>query len=512
MPDSPSPPAALLRLHPDDPVAIARHAVAAGTAVAPGLVTTDAIPVGHKVSLVPIAAGAPVKKYGQVIGLAAANIAAGAHVHTHNLRFDKGQRDRRIGTARRGPVQLPEAERATFDGIVRTDGRVGTRNYVGVLTSVNCSATVARAIADRLRGRLADRWPGVDGVVALTHQTGCGMASVGPQMDLLRRTIAGYARHPNFAGVLIVGLGCEANQIDRVLGAENLVPGDRLRTLVMQDEGGTAATIRRGVGEVEALLDIAAAEATRQPVPASHLTVALQCGGSDAFSGLSANPSLGVAVDHLVAHGGTGVLAETPEIYGAEHLLLARAATDPVGQTLIDTVAWWERYAEAGQASLDNNPTPGNKAGGLTTILEKSLGAVAKAGSTDLVDVIGYAHPATARGLVFMDSPGYDPVSVTGQVASGCNVVVFTTGRGSCFGCIPAPSLKLCTNTATWQRMAEDMDVNCGTVIDGDADLPTLGRRIFDLILATASGRQTASEALGYGEAEFAPWTLGITV
>ena len=513
MPDTRLAQGPILRLHPADPIAIARHDLAPDVPIGPDLTTAEAIPAGHKVAVAPVAAGNLVYKYGQVIGVASADIAAGAHVHDHNLAFDATVRGRIGGGAQAassGPA--PQAQE-TFLGIVRPDGRVATRNYVGVLTSVNCSATVARAIADRFRGPdLAERWPGVDGVVALTHQSGCGMASDGAAMDLLRRTLAGYATHPNFAGVVLVGLGCEANQIDRLLQAEGLAGGERLRPLVIQDEGGTSATIRQGVEAVERLLDRAAAEAVRHPVPAAHLTVALQCGGSDAFSGLTANPALGVAVDHLVAQGGAGVLAETPEIYGAEHLLLARAASDRVADRLRGKIAWWERYAAAGQASLDNNPSPGNKAGGLTTILEKSLGAVAKAGHTPLVDVADYAAPVTARGLVFMDTPGYDPVSVTGQVAGGCNLVVFTTGRGSCFGCKPVPSLKLCTNSATWRRMAEDMDLNCGSVLDGEADLDALGRRIFRLILDTASGQPTKSELLGYGDAEFAPWVLGVTV
>ena len=337
------------------------------------------------------------------------------------------------------------------------------------------------------------------------------MASEGPAMDLLRRTLAGYANHPNFAGVLIIGLGCEANQIARLLEAEDLTVGDRLRTMTIQETGGTAATVRTGIEHVEALL-ATASQAQRRPVPARHLTVALQCGGSDAFSGLTANPALGVAADLVVRNGGAAVLAETPEIFGAEHLLLARAADPAVAEALRDLIGWWQDYARAGNASLDNNPSPGNKDGGLTTILEKSLGAVAKGGRSELVAVYRYAEAITARGFAFMDSPGYDPVSVTGQVAGGSNVVCFTTGRGSCFGCKPVPSLKLCTNTPTYRRMADDMDVNCGDILDGSRDVAEVGQEIFRLILETASGRPTKSEAFGYGDAEFAPWQLGITV
>ena len=505
-------PSPALVLDPSDDVAIARTALDAGQPIGDGIAAATAIPSGHKIARRTVPRGAPVRKYGQVIGVATADIAAGDHVHSHNLAFDP---DRRGGVAPAGqttaPV-LPEGDAATFDGIVRPDGRVATRNYVGVLTTVNCSATAARAIADRFRGPALDEaYPGVDGVVALTHQSGCGMASEGPAMDLLRRTLAGYARHPNFAGVLIIGLGCEANQIARLLEAEGLAADDRLRTMTIQDTGGTAATVHAGMAHVEALLAEATA-ARRRPVPARHLTVALQCGGSDAFSGLTANPALGVAADLIVRNGGTAVLAETPEIFGAEHLLLARAADPSVAKALQDLIGWWQDYARAGNASLDNNPSPGNKEGGLTTILEKSLGAVAKGGRSELVAVYRYAEAIAARGFAFMDSPGYDPVSVTGQVAGGSNVVCFTTGRGSCFGCKPVPSLKLCTNTPTYRRMADDMDINCGDILDGNRDVAEVGTEIFRLILETASGRPTKSEAFGYGDAEFAPWQLGITV
>jgi altronate hydrolase len=479
----------------------------------PGAVrATQPIPKGHKVAIAPIAAGAPVRKLGQIIGVATTPIAAGEHVHVHNVEFRPSAADHSIGTDRRGAPVLPESEAATFEGIVRPDGRVATRNYIGVLTTVNCSATVARHVADQFRGPqgLAE-YPNVDGVVALTHRTGCGMASEGEPMDVLRRTLAGYARHPNFAGVLIVGLGCEANQMKRLVEAEGLAPGDNLHTLVMQETGGTTATVRAGIARVRAMLE-RANDVARQTVPARHLKLGLQCGGSDGFSAISANPALGVAADILVRNGGTAVLSETPEIYGAEHMLLRRAVSREVGEKLLGLLKWWENYIAINGGSMDNNPSPGNKAGGLTTILEKSLGAAAKGGSSDMVDVYRFAEPITAQGFVFMDTPGYDPVSVTGQVAGGCNVICFTTGRGSCFGCKPAPSLKLATNTPMYQRMAEDMDVNCGEILDGACSMQEMGERIFRLILETASGRRSKSEEYGYGEDEFAPWVLGATM
>jgi altronate hydrolase len=385
---------------------------------------------------------------------------------------------------------------------------VATRNYLGVLTSVNCSATTAKLIADKFRGEALRAFPHVDGIVALGHGTGCGMASEGEGMDILRRTIAGYARHPNFAGVLILGLGCEANQISRLVAAEGLEPGAFLQTMTIQDSGGTAKTVQEGMARLKAMLP-EANKAKRQTVPASHLTLALQCGGSDGYSGITANPALGACVDLLVRHGGSAVLSETPEVYGAEHLLTRRAVSREIGEKLIERIRWWEAYTAKTGGEMNNNPSPGNKAGGLTTILEKSLGAVAKGGTTNLVEVYRYAEPITAKGFVFMDTPGYDPVSATGQVAGGANVICFTTGRGSVFGCKPAPSLKLATNTPLYRRMEDDMDIDCGPIADGAASVAEIGRRIFELVLATASGQPTKSELLGMGEEEFTPWQLG---
>jgi altronate hydrolase len=400
----------------------------------------------------------------------------------------------------------------TFLGIVRADGSVATRNYIGVMTTVNCSTTVARMIADQFRGpqALAD-FPNVDGVVALTHKSGCGLSADGEAIDLLRRTLGGYARHPNFAGVLLVGLGCEDNQIGRLMQREALAPGDRVHALTIQESGGTNAAVRAGVGYIRDLLPTANAIA-RVPVPAAQLKLGLQCGGSDGFSALTANPALGVASDILVAHGGTSILSETPEIYGAEDVLLRRAASPAVAHDLLGLLEWWEAHLARHGATMDANPSPGNKAGGLTTILEKSLGATAKGGWSELRAVYRYAESVTETGFVYMDTPGYDPVSVTGQVAGGANIICFTTGRGSCFGCKPAPSLKLATNTPMYRRMQDDMDINCGTIADGEQSIAEVGAAVYRLILATASGQKTKSELFGYGEEEFAPWQLGATL
>jgi altronate hydrolase len=453
-----------------------------------------------------IPAGRPVKRYNQVIGFASRDIAPGEHVHLHNLQMGALTLDYAFGAEAR-PTQ-PVAVPATFEGIVRADGRVATRNYLGILSTVNCSATVARGIADAFGRDALAAFPNVDGVVALTHGSGCGMDSNGESMQVLRRTLGGYARHPNFAGVLVVGLGCESNQISALLGAEHLAEGPLLRTFSIQDTGGTTKAIRRGIEVLREMLPHANAVA-RQKVPASHLVVGLQCGGSDGYSGITANPALGAAVDTLVRHGGTAILSETPEIYGAEHLLTRRAVSRAVGEKLVARIKWWEDYTARNKGEMNNNPSPGNKAGGLTTILEKSLGAVAKGGTTNLVDVYEYAEPVTARGFVYMDTPGYDPVSATGQVAGGANLIVFTTGRGSAYGCAPSPSLKLSTNTALWVKQEEDIDLNCGEIADGAATVDQIGQRLFRLMLATASGAKSKSERHGYGQSEFVPWQLG---
>lgn len=500
-------PALLLRA--GDSVAVARRDLAAGEAICVAghsVTATAAVPRGHKIALAAVPEGAAVVKYGQIIGYATRAIAPGDHVHVDNCGMGVPALDHGFGRDYRPTV--PAADIVTFDGYVRADGRVGTRNFIGVISSVNCSATASRAIAEAFRGDRLAAFPNVDGVVALTHGTGCGMGATGEAIDLLRRTLRGYADHPNFAGIVIVGLGCEVNQIAPL--AESLsarAPG-LVVALTIQDAGGTREAVARGIAAVEAMLPVAN-EARRTAVPVSHLSVGLQCGGSDGYSGLSANPVLGVAVDLLVARGGTAILSETPEIYGAEHLLTARAASPAVAEALMARVHWWEDYTRLHKGDMNNNPSPGNKAGGLTTILEKSLGAVAKAGSTGLMAVYDYAQPVTASGLVFMDTPGYDPVSATGQVAGGANLICFTTGRGSTYGCKPVPSLKIATNTPLYRRMSLDMDFNAGTVPDGAATVAQAGADLFALMVETASGRRSLSELNGLGDNEFVPWQLG---
>lgn len=507
---SPSP---IIRLHPNDDVVIARSQLIAGTCIIPeaNLAVASLIPPGHKVATRHVAAGQPVHRYNQIIGVATQDIEPGQHVHTHNLAMTEFARDYAF-CADAKPTDFV-SEPATFTGIVRPDGRVATRNYIGVLHSVNCSATVARAIADHFRRDVHPEalaaYPNVDGVVALTHGSGCGIDPEGEGLVVLRRTLAGYARHPNFAAVLIVGLGCETNQIGGILQAHGLTEHAQLRAFYIQNMGGTAKTIAHGIDLIKEMLPEANA-VTRQPVPASHLVVGLQCGGSDGYSGITANPALGVAVDLLVRSGGTAVLSETPEIYGAEHLLTRRAVTREVGEKLIKRIHWWEQYCARNNAELNNNPSAGNKAGGLTTVLEKALGGVTKAGTTNLVDVYEYGETVKAKGVVFMDTPGYDPMSATGQVAGGANLICFTTGRGSAYGCQPCPSLKLATNTALWTRQEEDLDLNCGETIDGTASLQEVGERVFQMMLECASGKSSKSELNGYGQNEFVPWQISV--
>ena len=500
----------VVRLHPQDDVVIARHQLVTGAQIGGGLAVRGLIPAGHKVAVRAIERGAPVRRYGQIIGFASRPIEAGEHVHMQNLSMGQFDRDYAYGADAK-PLE-PQTKAARFMGIVRADGRVATRNYIGILTSVNCSATAARAIADHFRRDIHPEalaaFPNVDGVVALTHGQGCAVDAEGEALGLIRRTLGGYARHPNFAAVLIVGLGCETNQIEGLMRSESLTPGAALKTMTIQATGGTARTVAAGIETVKAML-VEANQVQREPVDASHLVIGLQCGGSDGYSGITANPALGAAVDRLVAHGGTAILSETPEVYGAEHLLTRRAVSVEVGEKLVERIHWWEDYCARMNADLNNNPSAGNKAGGLTTILEKSLGAVAKGGTTNLVDVYRYAEPVSAHGLVFMDTPGYDPVSATGQVAGGANLICFTTGRGSAYGCAPSPSLKLGTNTGLWKRQEEDIDLNCGTILDGEKSVDELGQAIFELMLATASGTMSKSEVHGYGQNEFVPWQIG---
>jgi altronate hydrolase len=505
MPDLPL----TVRLNAADNIVVARVDILPGTELAgEGVRTAQRVPAGHKVAIRPIAQGEPVRKFNQIIGFASQDVAPGEHVHVHNCAMGDFERDYAIGADVRNIEMVPEAERPSFRGYVRENGKVGTRNYIGVLSTVNCSASVSKFIAERFPREILDRYPNVDGIVSITHGTGCGMADRGEGYATLQRTLWGFAAHPNFASVVMVGLGCEVMQIEFLTEAYGIKRGPAFRTMTLQGTGGTRKTIERAHAMIAEMLPDAD-RAHRQPVSVSEISLALQCGGSDGYSGITANPALGHCADLLVRNGGTAILSETPEIYGAEHLLTRRAVSKEVAEKLIERIRWWEEYTERNGGEMNNNPSPGNKAGGLTTILEKSLGAAAKGGTTNLAGVFKYAEPITTRGFVFMDSPGYDPASATGQVASGGNVIAFTTGRGSCFGFKPAPSIKLATNTAMYRRMEEDMDINTGTILDGEETIEEVGRRTFDLVVRVASGEKSKSEELGMGDNEFVPWQIG---
>jgi altronate hydrolase len=494
-----------IRLDRADTVVTATRILALGTLV-DGVSTTAQIPSGHKVATIQMALGDPVRKYSQLIGYASCDIMPGDHVHTHNVDFRNTATEYEFSTDLR--PMLPAAKQDIFMGFRRENGKVGTRNYIAIITSVNCSATAARMIADHFTPKVLADYPNVDGVAAFVHGTGCGMADSGDGFEALQRVMWGYAKHPNHAGVLMVGLGCEMNQIDWLLEAYGLKQSITFQTMNIQKVAGLRLTVELGIKKIMEMLPIAN-QATREECPASELMVALQCGGSDAWSGVTANPALGYACDLLTAQGATGVLAETPEIYGAEHLLTRRAVDQAVGDKLIGLIKWWEDYTTRNNGSMDNNPSPGNKMGGLTTILEKSLGAASKGGTTPLMGVYKYAEPVTARGFTFMDTPGYDPASVTGQIAGGCNLVCFTTGRGSAFGSKPAPTIKMATNSEMANRMAEDMDIDAGQILSKGISVEDKGREIYNMFLRVASGEVTKSEGQGLGDYEFVPWQIG---
>jgi len=508
--DNPTPAPRIVRLHDRDNLVVAVDPINPGSVIH-GVPAQARVPRGHKMAIAPIAQGEPILKFGQIIGFASKPVAPGEWLHEHNVEMHAFAREYHFAEDARSETILPVEEQATFQGFRRSNGKVGTRNYLAILTSVNCSASVARFIAREVeRSGLLSEYPNIDGVIPLVHGTGCAMDTKGEGYEILKRTQWGYASNPNMAGVLMVGLGCEVFQIGRWKELYGIEESATFRTMTIQDTGGTKKTVEAGLAAIRDMLPLAN-RAQRETVPASELMLALQCGGSDGYSGITANPALGAAADMLVRNGGTAILSETPEIYGAEHLLTRRAATREVGERLVELIDWWEDYTARNKGEMNNNPSPGNKAGGLTTILEKSLGAAAKGGTTTLNGVYRYAEPVTSKGFVFMDTPGYDPVSATGQVAGGANVLCFTTGRGSAYGCKPTPSIKLATNSEIYRRMIDDMDIDCGDILDG-VTIEEKGREIFETILKVASGEHSKSELLGYGDAEFVPWQVGATM
>jgi altronate hydrolase len=498
----------LIVLNQNDNVGVSQFIIPEKTKIAgQDISAIDPIPFGHKVCLKSINKGDPIIKYDQIIGFASKDIRAGEHVHSHNLEFREFKRDFKV-TDKQNIIE--EKADTFFNGILRDNGDVATRNYIGIVSTVNCSATVTKMIVEKIKySNILKDYPNIDGIVPITHSTGCGMNTVSEGMQIFQRTIDGFKNHPNFSHVFVIGLGCECAQVS--LFDESLKKHNRIHFLTIQDEGGTKKIVEKVLSQIKNLLNEANA-IKRSSQPVSHLTLALQCGGSDGYSGITANPALGVAADLLVKKGGSSILSETPEIYGAEHLLINRANSQETADKLIKRIEWWKHYTSINDSTMDNNPAPGNKRGGLTTILEKSLGAVAKGGNSILQDVLDYAEPLKNKGFNFMDSPGYDPVSVTGQVASGANVICFTTGRGSCFGCKPVPSLKLSTNTTMYEKMSEDMDINCGSIAEGKENIKEVGQKIFELVVDTASGNKSKSEINGYGDEEFNPWQVGVVM
>jgi len=501
----------IIRLHPSDNIVVARIDIGIGAEVpSENFTSRSQVPAGYKIAAKKILKGEPILKYSVTVGFANTDIEAGTMVHSHNTEFREFDRDYAYASEFKPIQMLPESERATFQGYVRPNGKVGTRNFIGILSTVNCSATVVNKIADWFTPERLKDFPNVDGVVAFSHDIGCGMEMSGEPMELLRRTMAGYARHPNLAAALIVGLGCERNQLKGLMEQEDLTAGNNLHTFIMQETGGTRKTIEAGIEAVKALLT-EANKAKRETVSASHLCVGLQCGGSDGFSSITANPALGAAIDILARHGGTGILSETPEIYGVEHTLTRRAASKAIGEKLISRIRWWkDEYSVGRDVQINGQVSPGNQIGGLANIFEKSLGSSMKGGTGPLMEVYKYAEPVTTKGFVFMDTPGFDPVSATGQIAGGANLIAFTTGRGSMFGSKPAPCIKLATNTPMYQRLTEDMDINCGEILDGTVSVQEMGQQIFALFLRTASGEPSKSELLGLGDYEFVPWQIGV--
>ncbi len=509
---------ATIRLHSHDNTVVAAGTLPSGTAVVVDgdrITLLQTVRMGHKFALSSIAAGQPVYKYGQVIGEATEDIPQGSWVHSHNLATGTLVQD--YARCSEIPAPPPPITDRTFLGYKRANGAAGTRNYVGLISTVNCSASVCKFIAERFNATRLQDFPNVDGVVAFKHGEGCGMQWAGSKHEMLNRVMAGMARHPNIGAYLLVGLGCEQASIEYLVDSERLaqIPGtgdaaDGPAVLTMQDCGGTTQTVEAGLEMLERLVP-RANDVRREPIPASKIVLATECGGSDAYSGIAANPALGVASDLIVRCGGTAILGEMTEIYGAEHLLTRRSVTPEIADKLINRIEWWKSYARMFDGELDNNPSKGNKEGGLTTIAEKSLGAIAKGGSTALVDVYEYAEPVTAKGFVVMDTPGFDAMSLTGMVAGGANVIVFTTGRGSCYGCKPSPSIKVASNTPMFQRLESDMDINAGEILAGRT-VDDVGHAIFEEILEVASGKKSKSETHGIGDEEFVPWTIGPTL
>lgn len=500
----------MIRLDMNDNVVVARQDVLAGTFIEDeGFVLLTDVPAGYKCSSRNIKKGEEIRKYNTVIGFAAEDIQAGTMMHNHNIEFDSLNFNYDYGKDYEPIKYIQDSKRSTFMGIRRPNGNVATRNYIGIIVCSNCAATVARRISNNFSDSIMKQYPNIDGVVPFITELGCGMEQSGEPIELLRRTIAGYVRNPNMGAAIVIALGCERNNIDVLFEEEKLKTNELLHKITIQEIGGTKKSIDLGIKLVNEMLP-KVNKIKREVCSVEHLTVALECGGSDGLSGLSANPALGKAMDILVSNGGTCILSETTEIFGAQHILTRRARSEEIGKKLVDRLDWWLEHTKGRDNQINGKVSPGNNKGGITNILEKSLGGVKKSGSTPLMDVIEYAYPVKEKGFVFMDSPGYDPIASTGQFASGANIMCFTTGRGSCYGSVIAPVIKISSNTLLYEKMEDDIDINCGEIIDGNKNIEEMGEEIFEMILKVASNEKTKSELLGIGEDEYAPWPIGV--
>ena len=502
-----------IQVSPRDNVAVAKRALARGDRVV--LPDGDSVAIrgtvtpGHRFATRPIPASELVLQYGQPIGTSK-GMAVGDPI-SHDNMGDEVPFDRELPADLHHPETelLPEGERACFAGFRRPDGRVGTRNWVLIVPTSMCASHEAAQIATVAEFTLwsREKFPHVDGVVALPHNKGCG-SSEGSNLEVMLRTLANYAGHPNVGAVLFMDLGCEKTNLELLrsyLGDRGGLGWDKpVAWLGIQEAGGTQAAIQRGLAAIEGMLPEANATA-REECSAADLVLGVKCGGSDGFSGLSANPALGHCSDLVVRSGGTVLITEIPEFCGAEHLFARRARNAEVGRQVFEAVDWYADYASKFGTVLAENPSPGNVAGGLLNITIKSLGAMAKAGTTRVEGVTGYAEPPRGRGLHLMQGPGYDQESTPGLVGAGCNAVIFTTGRGTTIGNAIAPVIKLASNTPVFQRMGDDLDLNAGTIIDGTETIPEVGQRVFDHLVELASG-ETLARAEVNKHREFQFW------
>lgn len=503
--------ARLIRIHANDNVAISVQALAAGSVVTfdgqPITVEQD-VPAGHKVALTRIAAGQPVVKYGFAIGRALTDLQPGSWVHSDALQTQlTGELSYRF--APRAPRAVAEHSMPTFMGYRRRNGRVGTRNEIWIINTVGCvnhaAERIAKLAADRFAAQAGERFRGrIDGIHSFSHPYGC--SQLGDDLHNTQAALAGMLRHPNAGGVLVLGLGCENNQMSSLLAQAGDVDGDRLRFFNTQE---VIDEVEEGLAAIESLVAVMESD-RREECPVSDLVLGMKCGGSDGFSGITANPLVGRIADRLTELEGSVLLTEVPEMFGAEQILMERAADERVFDDIVAMINGFKEYFTRHNQPIYENPSPGNKAGGLTTLEEKSLGAIQKGGQAMVTDVLRYGQPVRAPGLALLEAPGNDGVSSTAMVASGATILLFTTGRGTPLG-FPVPTVKISSNSEIAQRKPHWIDFNAGELLDGSADMSALSERLFAYILDVASGRVlTNNEKHGYRE--IAIWKEGVTL